>query len=202
MTSALLVVDLQRGLCVGRWAMVDIEDVLERVNVAIAAARRAVAPVVFIQHENDQGLVHGSDDWQLDARLDVQPDDLRVRKTACDAFHRTPLAMLLAERGIARVVVCGAQSEFCVDSTVRGALAHGLPVTLLADAHTTLDNGVLTAAQIAAHHNATLSELRSYGPRVTLAPAAAACAAFEAAATAPPRGARGSSPPATTGAGC
>jgi hypothetical protein len=32
-----------------------------------------------------------------------------------------------------------------------------LPVTLVSDGHSTLDNGVLTAPQIIAHHNRTLS---------------------------------------------
>jgi len=64
-------------------------------------------------------------------------------------------------------VICGLQSEFCVDSTTRRALALGYPVTLVSDGHSTLDNGVLTAAQISAHHNQTLATLDSYGPRVT-----------------------------------
>jgi hypothetical protein len=36
-----------------------------------------------------------------------------------------------------------------------------------------LDNGVLSAAQIAAHHNTTLANLASFGPRVTTTAAAA-----------------------------
>ena len=48
----------------------------------------------------------------------------------------------------------------------------GYPVVLVSDAHSTLDNGVLTAAQIAAHHTTTLAHLESFGPRVT--PVAAA----------------------------
>ena len=52
-----------------------------------------------------------------------------------------------------------------MDSTVRGALARGYPVVLLADAHSTMDNGVLSAAQISAHHNATLANVDSFGPR-------------------------------------
>ena len=64
-----------------------------------------------------------------------------------------------------RLVICGFQSEFCVDTTTRRALALGYPVTLVADGHSTLDNSVLTAAQIAAHHNETLSNISSFGPR-------------------------------------
>jgi len=55
---------------------------------------------------------------------------------------------------------------------VRRALALGYHVTLAADAHTTLDNGVLTAAQIAAHHNATLAQMTGFGPRMTVVRAA------------------------------
>jgi nicotinamidase-related amidase len=68
--------------------------------------------------------------------------------------------------------VCGLQSDFCIDSTVRRALALGYPVVLLSDAHSTIDNGVLSAAQIVAHHTQTLRHVDSFGPRVTTVAAA------------------------------
>jgi hypothetical protein len=34
-----------------------------------------------------------------------------------------------------------------------------------------MDNGVLSAAQITAHHNVTLSNITSFGPRATAIPA-------------------------------
>ena len=52
----------------------------------------------------------------------------------------------------------------------RRALALGYPVTLLSDAHSTIDNSVLSAAQITAHHNETLSNITSFGPRVRAVP--------------------------------
>lgn len=173
MSTALLVIDLQRALCSGEYAMHDIDAVLDRVNALSARARAAGAPVVLVQHEEGEGpLVHGSEGWQLADRLDAAAADLRLRKTAPDAFHRTGLLDLLKTRGVDRVVVCGAQSDFCVDSTVRGALANGFAVVLAGDAHATMDNGVLTAPQIVAHHNATLANMGSYGPRVAVQPAA------------------------------
>jgi hypothetical protein len=50
-------------------------------------------------------------------------------------------------------------------------MALGYPVQLVADGHSTMDNDVLTAQQIAAHHNATLSSLSSFGPRTRAVPA-------------------------------
>ena len=65
-------------------------------------------------------------------------------------------------------MVCGLQSDFCVDSTTRRALALGYPVTLVSDAHSTVDNGILSAPQIVAHHSRTLSNIESFDVRATL----------------------------------
>ena len=173
MTTALLIIDVQRALCSGEWAAFDIERVLERINALGARARAAGGPVVLVQHEEDAGPLRAdSAGWQLAEALDTATADLRVRKTTPDSFHRTELQRLLQERGVDALVVCGLQSDFCIDTTVRRALALDYHVTLAADAHTTLDNGVLTAAQIAAHHNATLAQMTSFGPRMSVAPAA------------------------------
>lgn len=173
MKSALLVVDVQNALCAGQWAVHDADAMVDRINRLARRVRAAGLPVVFIQHEENHELMrHQSPGWQLYDKLEVMPEDPRMRKTTCDAFLRTNLLDLLQARGIDRLIVCGFQSDFCVDSTVRGALARGYPVTLVADGHSTLDNGVLTAPQIIAHHNATLANLGSFGPIVTCLPAA------------------------------
>lgn len=173
MKTALLVIDVQQALCTGRWAAWDIDNVVDRINAVAARMRAAGAPVVFVQHEAPGSpLERGSDGWKLYGRLDARPDDAVVAKTTCDSFNGTTLGALLESKGVESLVACGLQSEFCVDSTVRAALARGYPVTLVSDGHSTLDNGVLTAAQIAAHHNATLANVDSFGPRVTPVPAA------------------------------
>jgi nicotinamidase-related amidase len=172
MKPALLIIDVQTALCSGEWAAFDIDRVVDRINALAAKARGAGVPVILIQHEDDGPLRFGSDNWQLYERLASQPEDIRIRKTATDSFHRTELQARLQSLGIDHLIVCGLQSEFCVHATVCGALAHGYPVTLVADAHTTLDNGVLSAAQISAHHNATLANMDSFGPRVTTTAAA------------------------------
>jgi len=172
MTTALLVIDVQQALCAGEWAVFEAARVIDRINQVTALARDAGAPVVYIQHEEPEGpMVCGQDGWQLDTRLHALASDLYVRKTTCDSFHNTDLQALLQARGVTELVACGLQSEFCVDSTVRRALALGYPVTLVADGHSTLDSGGLTAAQITAHHNTTLANMQSFGPRVQVIPA-------------------------------
>jgi nicotinamidase-related amidase len=164
--TALLVIDVQRALCSGEHAAFEANRVIERINQVARKARSAGAAVVVIQHESDTGpLVHGSSGWQVADGLETRSSDLFLRKTATDSFHRTELHALLQARGVTQLAICGLQSEFCVDTTTRRALALGYPVILVSDAHSTSDNGVLTAAQITAHHNQTLTEISSFGPR-------------------------------------
>jgi len=71
-------------------------------------ARVAGAPVLLIQHEETDGsLQYGTEGWQLYERLAVQPEDIRVRKTTPDSFHKTELQSLLQARNVETLVVCG-----------------------------------------------------------------------------------------------
>ncbi|WP_044874377.1 cysteine hydrolase family protein [Pseudomonas sp. LFM046] len=173
MKTALLIIDVQQALSVGIEAAFEIERVIDTINGISTKARAAGLPVVLIQHEEDNGdFRFGSDGWQLAEGLAADAGDYRVRKTTPDSFHKTDLQAVLQEYDIQRLIVCGLQTDFCVDTTVRRALALGYEVTLVADGHSTLDNGVLSAAQIIAHHNKVLGSMSSFGVRARVVPAA------------------------------
>ncbi|MGE5339759.1 MAG: cysteine hydrolase family protein [Gemmatimonadota bacterium] len=165
MKTALVVIDVQRGLCEGERPAFEAQQVIERINRVAAQARAAGALVIFVQHEAATELQYGTDAWQLARGLEVMPGDLHVRKTTCDSFHRTDLEQILKQRAVTRLVICGMHTEFCVDTTVRRALALGYEVVLIADAHTTEDRPHLAAAQIIRHHNETLANIESFGVR-------------------------------------
>jgi nicotinamidase-related amidase len=171
MKTAVLVIDVQQGLCEGAGKAHDCESLFANINRVTQQARSVGAPVIFIQHESHAGyLEHGTAAWQLADGLEVAEADLRVRKTTPDSFLRTSLGTVLKERRIDHLVVCGMHTEFCVDTTTRQALARGFPVTLVSDAHTSAGNSALTPQQVIAHHNATLTHISSFGPRVTATP--------------------------------
>lgn len=177
MATALLVIDVQNTLCQGPWAVFDVVATVTRINTVIRHTRNTGGTVIFIQHEEaHEAMRFASPGWQLYEGLEVLSGDLRLRKTACDAFFKTELQALLSARGIDQVVICGMQSEYCVNATVQGALAQGLSVTVVADGHSTLDNGVLSAEQIIRHHNATMANLGNFGPGIRVLPAAEVCA--------------------------
>ena len=172
MPAAILIIDVQQVLCSGEQAAYDVERVINRINLVSRRARAAGALVVVIQHETRGGeMDYGTENWKLSPALETHASDVRLRKTATDSFHRTELHELLQSRGITSLVICGLQSEFCVDTTARRAMALGYPVVLVSDGHSTVDNGILSAAQISAHHNKTLASIESFGPRVRAIPA-------------------------------
>ena len=174
MKSALLIIDVQQGLCEGEDQAFGSVALIGRINSVAQKMRQAGLPVVFIQHESGPGyLEHGTPAWQLADGLHTEPGDRLVRKTTPDSFLRTELQELLQAQGVGDLIVCGMHTEFCVDTTTRRALALGYPVVLVEDGHTSAGNAVLTAPQVIAHHNATLTNISSFGPQVRTIPAAA-----------------------------
>lgn len=169
--TAVLVIDVQRGLFEPEPRPFEADAVVARINALTARAHQEGVPVAFIQHETAEGLLaFHSDSWLLESKLNIGVGDALLRKTTPDSFLRTGLADWLAKHGSRRVVLCGYASEFCVDTTARRAAALGFEVVLAADAHTTHDKPHASAAFIREHHNATLSEISSFGPRISAEP--------------------------------
>jgi nicotinamidase-related amidase len=169
MTTALLVIDVQLALCSGEYECFDIKRVIENINGLSAKARAAGIPVILVQHEDDL-LKHGSEGWQLAEGLKSSPQDLRVRKTTPDSFYQTNLQKLLPKEDFERLIICGLQTDYCVNATVRQAHELGYDVVLAADAHSTVDNGNLTAEDIIAEHNKDLAHLTSAISRIDVIP--------------------------------
>jgi nicotinamidase-related amidase len=171
--TAVLVIDVQRGLFEPEPRPFEADAVVARINALTARAHREGVPVAFIQHETAVGLLaFHSDSWLLESNLNIRVGDSMFRKTTPDSFLRTGLSEWLARHGSQRVVLCGYASEFCIDTTARRAAAQGFEVVLAADAHTTHEKPHASAAFIRNHHNHTLSEITSFGPRITAEPSA------------------------------
>jgi nicotinamidase-related amidase len=155
--TALLIIDVQVGIIDGFSAYLG-QDVLECINKLRAKAHDSNIPVIYVQHDGQQGhpLEVGSPGWQIHPEIKPNDADLIVRKRAADSFFETTLNQQLEAKGIKHLIIAGCMTEYCVDTTSRRAISMGYDVTLVSDAHTTIDNDRLTASQIIAHHNALL----------------------------------------------
>jgi len=150
--TALLVIDVQTDVvkdCYRR------DAVLANIGTLVDQARREQVPVVWVQHSGE-GLVKGSDAWQVAPELRPDEGDSRVDKTYGDSFEATDLEQVLSGLRVGRLVVTGAQTDACVRGTLHGAKVRGYDTTLVSDAHTTGDltsYGAPPPEQVIAHTN-------------------------------------------------
>jgi nicotinamidase-related amidase len=170
--TALVVIDVQKGVVSGAY---DIDRVVANINTLVSRARDEGVPVVWVQH-SDEGLVQGSDEWQYVPELAQAPDDPVVHKHFGDSFEATDLEPVLAERGVGRLVVTGAETDACIRCTIHGAFTRGYDVTLVSDAHTAGDRseyGAPPPDQVIAHTNLYWQFQAAPGRQAGTVPAAA-----------------------------
>jgi len=157
MNTAVLIIDVQVGIIDGFKAYRG-REVLDRINRLLDDARAKETPIIYVQHDGEKGhpLEAGTPAWEIHPAIKPEAGELVVRKRASDSFFETTLKQELEKLKIDELIVAGCMTEYCVDTTVRRAVSLGYDVLLAGDAHTTVDNQRLTAAQIIEHHNAVL----------------------------------------------
>lgn len=76
------------------------------------------------------------DCWNTDIVPDLTPeaDDVVVYKPRFSGFFRTELHDVLQQRGVQRLIVVGATTSVCVDSTVRDAMFRDYHCLVISDA--------------------------------------------------------------------
>lgn len=147
MAQVLIVIDMQRALN----DMDQRDQVLNVINQRIAEYRAKNLPIVFMQNAVP-GMEVASDGWQLFDELDTLGTDTYFNKTQPDSFYQTGLEAFLKMNHLINIEICGAQVEFCIDTTTRVAFHLGFKIDLLIDGISTMDSATLTAKQIKDHH--------------------------------------------------
>jgi nicotinamidase-related amidase len=150
--TALVVIDVQRDVVAGTYNR---DNVIANIAVLVDKARADGAPVIWVQHSDDN-LPRDSDGWQYVPELNREESEPLIHKQYADSFEATDLEAVLAERGVGRLVVAGAQTDECIRSTLHGAIVRGYDATLVSDAHTTEDQtewGAPTPDKVIAHTN-------------------------------------------------
>jgi nicotinamidase-related amidase len=167
--TALLLIDIQRGLVEAPEGLYQAEAIVARCADLLRRARAAAIPIFHVQHDGGAGddLERLSPGWQLHESVMPVSGEPVTEKATSSAFISGELDRRLHDAGITRLVIAGLQTDYCIDTNCRVARNLGYDVTLAADAHSTCDGGELNAAQIIAHHNRILGS-----STVTLRPAA------------------------------
>lgn len=122
-------------------------EILNRISEFAGKARKQGLPVIFLREEESAPgapFAKNTYNWEFTNELMPEPGDIIIAGEAYDTFHETPLLGYLTKVKCKHIYVCGALSEFCIESSIRRAPTLGFDVTLVGDCHTTEDNGVLS----------------------------------------------------------
>src|SRR5580704_1062919 len=124
MTTALLVIDVQRAMFgIPGLQLQEGEIVVDRIAGLIARARDSRTPVYFVQHDGgpEDDFHPGKPGFPFHEKLTPRTGDDITVKHHGSAFHDTDLDAKLRKAGIDSVVICGMQSEYCIDAAIRSA---------------------------------------------------------------------------------
>lgn len=142
--TALIVIDMQEGFADASWGRTSNNPGCED-NVArlVRAWQSHGQPIVIVRHDSVQEgspLRAGSAGNALIPPVAQAPADLLVTKTVNSAFYgtRDRAGWLRTER-IERLVLCGIQTNMCVETTARMGGNLGFDVVLSLDATRTFD---------------------------------------------------------------
>jgi nicotinamidase-related amidase len=143
--AALLVMDVQQGI-VERF---DEGPLLERVERAIAAARSAGMPVIYVKVDFRPGfpevsprnrafsqVVEGGflgDKARVHPAVAPHPGDIEVTKRRVSAFTGSDLEVVLRSRGVTTLVLTGIATSGAVLSTLREAADRDYELVVLSD---------------------------------------------------------------------
>ncbi|NIK71675.1 cysteine hydrolase family protein [Paenibacillus sp. BK720] len=162
--TALMVIDVQNGMFLEDYPIHEEEQLLNRIQLLLAKARESHNPVIYVQHNEEEGapLETHTPGWEIHTAIAPAAQDLIIQKHVPDSFRETNLQDELAARGIKKLVLSGLQTDLCVDATCRRAVELGYDVIVVKDAHSTCGQGSRSAEKIIEEYN------RSFAERVKL----------------------------------
>jgi nicotinamidase-related amidase len=144
MNKALLIIDIQNDYFNGgAHTLSDAAIAGENARFVLDYARTKDIPVVHIQHI---AANPGADFFLLDthgaaihASVQPLPGEQVIIKNYPNSFRETNLLKHLQGNGIKELIICGMQTDVCVDATVRAAMDYNFSTTVIGDACATRD---------------------------------------------------------------
>lgn len=171
MSKALLIIDMQNFVTERIQQGVDYfpQNSIANMTSVTEKFRSSGNPVIHVRHQTpEQGSpLHQTSPSSLPLEgFEERPDEPVFIKHTSSAFSSTGLLAHLKEANISEVVVIGAVTGFCVNSTVRMGADLGLKMTVVKDAVLSfeLDKHQLSAKAI---HDVTLALLDAGFAQVT-----------------------------------
>lgn len=145
--DAMIVIDVQN-------ALVDAhpyreQALLDLIAQMLKACRENGIPVIYVQHNEPDGeLKPDTLPWEIAPAIAPEPGEKRFQKYFSSAFRGTGLHEYLQAMGAKRLIICGMQTEYCVDTSCKVAFELGYEVTIPSKGTTTYDNKLFKASDL------------------------------------------------------
>lgn len=133
--TALLVVDVQKGLFEQKTPIYKEIDLLNKITILIDNFRKNNITVIFIQHANKGILKFESDGWQLHPLIKPINNEIIIQKNNGSAFKETNMQKILDKHNIKKLIVAGLTTHGCIKATCLDGVKLGYEVILVEDAH-------------------------------------------------------------------
>ena len=144
MKTAFIIIDVQ-NIVVETGFKTD--SLLEKISYLQNQARSKNIEIIYVQHiENPEAQI--SEDWQLSELLNRKPDEKVFQKKYNSILKETGLREYLDKQGIEKLVLCGMQTEYCVDTSVKVAFEYGYQLIIPEGTCTTFDGKDIPAETI------------------------------------------------------
>ncbi len=116
--------------------------VVQNIRALQKACRETKIPVIYVQHDGGAGdeMERGSRGWEIYRELAPMPGEKIIEKKYNSAFRKTGLHEYLQEIHAENIILCGMQTEYCLDVSCKVAFEYGYNVTVPQSATTTFDN--------------------------------------------------------------
>jgi nicotinamidase-related amidase len=123
MVSALVIIDVQQGMFALPYRLHDGEKIVERLSAVLHRARAKGRPIFHVRHEGAGGFERDAPGWFHHQAVAPRDGEVIIDKRRSSAFHETDFHARLQSAGIDHLVIGGMQTQMCVESMVRGAVA-------------------------------------------------------------------------------
>jgi len=139
MRKALVIVDLQNDYFPGAsMELVGIEQAAKNARAALDLFRAKKLPIFHIQHIMKRAganyFLPETNGVEIHKSVRPENDEPVIQKNFPNSFRDTSLNEHLQNLHIEEVVICGAMTHICIDTTVRAAFDLGFKCLLLFDA--------------------------------------------------------------------
>lgn len=171
--TAILVIDMQNDSVRpdGALPAEGAEKIIDNIDYLLKKARGNL-PIIYAIHTHrkdlsDFGIAHyfeppsvieGTSGAEVIEELKPNEEDVIVKKTRYDAFFKTELDLILRQKKVKNLIVCGVLTDGCVLGTVQHARSLDYKVCLLKDC---------TAGTTEQKHTTALDILSTYCARIS-----------------------------------